>query len=66
MTAKTTANPALRARNAHYHPVKTTAQWAAFVAALEAAVHNSADRRAREVAQRKRETTYARGTTGGS
>lgn len=58
--------PLTKARKAHYHVVKATALWAAFRAAEQAEAFRSADARARQVAQRKRETTYARGELGGS
>lgn len=54
-----------RARDAHYHPVKATALWAEFAKASQDEATNSADARARREAQRKRETTYARGEPGG-
>jgi hypothetical protein len=53
-----------QARDAHYHPVKSTEQWAAFVKALAAVTVDPAAVRARKLAERKRETTYARGQEG--
>lgn len=54
-----------KARDAHYHPVKATARWAEFITGTQAVMTNSADKRAAREAQRKRETTYARGELGG-
>lgn len=54
-----------RARDAHYHPVKATAAFAAFTKAVQAQAANTPGWRARRDAQRKRETTYARGGLGG-
>jgi hypothetical protein len=50
--------------NAHYHPNKVTAAWAAFVAAVGGEAKAVATRRAQREAQRRRETTYARGVEG--
>ena len=50
--------------NAHYHPHKVTAAWAAFVAAVGSEAKAVATRRAQREAQRKRETTYSRGVEG--
>lgn len=58
--------PLTKAKKAHYHAVKATEKWSEFVAALQAEAFRTADQRARQVAQRKRETTYARGELGGS
>lgn len=54
-----------RVRDAHYHPVKATALFAAFTAAVQAQATNTADARKRRDAQRARETTYARDEPGG-
>lgn len=53
-----------QARDAHYHAIKTTAKWAALVAAMRDQAKDSATKRARRDAQRERETTYARGELG--
>jgi hypothetical protein len=52
--------------NAHYHAIKATATWAAFVAAVKETANRTPAARAREDAQRKRETTYERGILGRS
>jgi hypothetical protein len=57
--------PKAKTRDAHYHVVKSTAHWAAFIAALGAVTVNTQAARERKLAERKRETTYAHGTTGG-
>lgn len=54
-----------RARDAHYHPVKATARFKAFIEGTAALATNAATARARREAQRVRETTYARGELGG-
>ena len=54
-----------RAKDALYHAQVATANWAAFVAALQPLAVRSTDARLRANAQRKRDTTYARGTLGG-
>ncbi len=54
-----------RARDAHYHPVAASARWAEFVGGLAKAATASEAERARREDQRRRETTYARGTQGG-
>jgi hypothetical protein len=59
----TTPNP--KAKNAHYHAVKATAKWKGFVSELQGDLRRTAAQRAREVNERKRETTYARGDLGG-
>jgi len=59
----TTPNP--RAKDAHYHAIKATAKWSAFVTEESANLRRSAAQRAREVRERKRETTYSRGELGG-
>lgn len=58
--------PLSRRKDAHYHAIRSTERWAEFVAALGAATRRPADQREREDEQRRRETTYARGTLGGS
>ena len=57
--------PANLSHNAHYHPVASTERWAEFIKALASVTVDQAAVRARKLAQRKRETTYAKGTTGG-
>lgn len=52
--------------NAHYHPIKVTEKWAAFMASLEADATRAVTERDRKRRERHNETTYARGTTGGS
>ncbi len=52
-------------RDAHYHAIAATATWKAFAEALQPLAHDSPDQRAREAAERERETTYARGILGG-
>jgi hypothetical protein len=58
--------PTYRAQHAHYHPVKVSQKWAEMVAAMVALRTNSAGQDARRDRERHNETTYARGTTGGS
>jgi len=53
-------------RNAHYHPIKVTEKWAAFMAEMEAGATRVITERDRKRRERHNETTYARGTTGGS
>jgi hypothetical protein len=53
-------------KDAHYHPIAASAKWAEFVQAMQVAAVDPADERAARSEQRERETTYARGTTGGS
>jgi hypothetical protein len=50
--------------NAHYHPIKVTQKWAAFVTAMGTEAKTSAERRKAREAQRRRETTYARDELG--
>jgi hypothetical protein len=57
--------PAL-VKDAHYHAVRATATWAAFVAGVRKAAVDSAAERSRRQGQLVRETTYDRGTLGGS
>jgi hypothetical protein len=52
--------------NAHYHPIKVTEKWAAFMAEMEAGATRVVTERDRKRRERHNETTYARGTTGGS
>lgn len=54
-----------RARDAHYHPVKSTQRWAEFIAALASVTVDPRAVRKRKLGERKRETTYSRGTEGG-
>jgi hypothetical protein len=53
-----------RPHNAHYHAVKASLSWATFVQAEMAQAKRSAAQRATVDAERKRETTYARGEEG--
>lgn len=57
---------AAKVKDAHYHPVKVSAQYAAYTAAVSELATNTAAERERRRAQLKRETTYARGTLGSS
>ena len=60
-------NPASSAnlvRDAHYHPIRATETWAAFVASMMATATEDPERRAAEDRARERETTYARGELG--
>lgn len=52
-------------KDAQYHVVQATVEWAAFVKAMLDEATNSVDERARKEAERKRETTYAQGELGG-
>lgn len=52
-------------RDAHYHPVKASAAWAAMVKALTADRSRSTAQDARTDREREHETTYARGELGG-
>jgi hypothetical protein len=52
-------------KDAQYHAVKPTASWRDFQAAMAAKLDKTAAQRAARDAQRKRETTYARGELGG-
>ena len=55
-----------RLHDAHYHPIKVTRAWAAFMAGMgDDVTATVAERKARD-AQRRRETTYARDELGGS
>lgn len=58
--------PTYRAQHAHYHPVKASQKWAEMVAAMQADRTKSAAQDAARERERHNETTYARGTTGGS
>jgi hypothetical protein len=51
-------------KDARYHAIAATEKWAAFVQATQAELVRTIDQRKREVAERKRETTYARGELG--
>ncbi len=55
-----------KAHGAHYHPIKVTKAWAAFVAAMGDEATATAAKRLRRQRERKAETTYARGELGGS
>lgn len=57
--------PLDRRKDAHYHAIAATQRWSEFVAALRARAVTPADHRQAEDAQRRRETTYARGVLGG-
>ncbi len=61
-----TAPQPAHAHNAHYHPIKVTDAWKAFMESMGIEATNTVDERARRRAQRERETTYARGELGGS
>jgi hypothetical protein len=51
-------------RDAHYHPLAASAKWAELKSAEQAARTRSAAADAAKDAERKRETTYARGELG--
>lgn len=51
-------------RDAHYHAIAATATWAAYVAGLNADLVDQAGERARERAERHRETSYERRSIG--
>ena len=51
-------------RDAHYHPIRATATWAAFVADMADLAIADPEERKRRSEQRARETTYARGELG--
>jgi hypothetical protein len=55
-----------RLHDAHYHPIKVTQAWAAFVALMGGEAQATIAKRKARDAQRRRETTYARGELGGS
>lgn len=57
--------PSDKAKDAHYHVVQATVEWAAFAKAMLDEATNSVDERSRKDEQRKRETTYARDELGG-
>lgn len=60
------AGPPLdKRKDARYHVTRTTERWAQFVAALRDTATRSGAQRAAQVAQRNRETTYARHELGG-
>lgn len=52
-------------RDAHYHPIRATQAWQDFVAAMQSVAKDPVTDRLAADAQRKRETTYARGELGG-
>lgn len=58
--------PTYRAQHAHYHPVKASQKWAEMVAAMQADRTKSVAQDEARQRERHNETTYARGTTGGS
>ncbi len=51
-------------RDAHYHAIKATATWAAFIASMQAAATDSVAERERQDERRADATTYERGTLG--
>jgi hypothetical protein len=53
-----------RLHDAHYHPIKVTQAWAAFVALMGGEAQATIAKRKARDAQRARETTYARGEKG--
>ena len=60
------AGPVLdKKKDARYHVIAATNEWAAFVQAMMAEASNSPTSRGQRDAQRKRETTYAHGQLGG-
>lgn len=61
MSNATVPNP----KDAQYHAIKPTETWATFQAAMAERLTRTAAQRARRDAERKRETTYARGELGG-
>ena len=50
--------------DAHYHAVRVTAAWERFARTMDRTARDSIDRRLARDAQRRRETTYARGVPG--
>lgn len=52
-------------KDARYHAVAATAEWATFMAGVQQHVERSAAERKRRDDERKRETTYAHGELGG-
>lgn len=65
MVATAPGSSPLVVRDAHYHAIKATATWKAYLDGVRALTTASAAKRAREDLVRQRETTYARGTLGG-
>ena len=61
-----TAKQTNRAHDAHYHPIKVTQLWAAFMAAMNDEATVTVAKRAEQRRERHDETTYARGELGGS
>lgn len=59
------ATPLSRKKDAHYHALKATQEWAKFRDAMAETVKRAAAERAARERQRERETTYARGQLGG-
>lgn len=57
--------PLNKKKDARYHVVAVTNEWAAFVQSMMDVATNSVASRVRDAQQRKRETTYARGELGG-
>ena len=52
-------------KDATYHAIKATEEWANFILGMNATISRSLAQRQRRDAERKRETTYARGVEGG-
>jgi hypothetical protein len=57
--------PLDKKKDATYHVLKATDEWANFVDAMVQEATNTVGQRARVVASRKRATTYARDELGG-
>jgi hypothetical protein len=57
--------PLDKMKDAQYHAIAATERWLDFVTGQGAPTPKTAAARQREDAQRKRETTYARGELGG-
>lgn len=57
--------PLDRKKDARYHAIAATNEWAAFVQSMMDLATNSVASRVRDAEQRKRETTYARNEMGG-
>ena len=55
-----------KAHRAHYHPIKVTERWRAFVAGMGDEATATVTKRVRHQRERKAETTYARNELGGS
>lgn len=59
------SEPLDKKKDATYHAIAATAEWATFVNAMLDEASNSVAQRAQRAAQRKRETTYSKGQQGG-